>query len=55
MLFFIKKHFYGENFAFFDNSLYFCKKIRKESAKGEEPFVRSGCGFAEKLLNIKIE
>ena len=26
MLFFIKKHFYGENFAFFDNSLYFCKK-----------------------------
>ena len=33
----------------------FAKKNRKESAKGEEPFVRSGCGFAEKLLNIKIE
>ena len=33
MLFFIKKHFYGENFAFFDNSLYFCKKLGRNLQK----------------------
>ncbi len=33
MLFFIKLHFYGENFSFFDNSLYFCKKIGRNQQK----------------------
>ena len=33
MLFFIKLHFYWENFSFFDNSLYFCKKLGRNLQK----------------------